>query len=285
MSSSRALASWKSPWSFALRGSVLLMFMLLASWAIVPATAWAEESELEVQVETCVDTVNECERDKDSDGLLEGLKEVVALYEQTPEGREGRTMRKELVHSAGDLCRYRDDVVKKAAMDALGAMADENGARYLNAWLRPVDDDEPDRAALARTATNAAAKIADDGHVGRLLKMVEKSDDLSVAASAMRALGAFGDCKRYRDQIIEDLVKTVQKDIPGKPRPGQQTQSGDYLPPVNGTSGNTRWGTLSEALPEALNELTGQKYMSAQDWFDIYADNKRDLDRLFVNRG
>ena len=116
-----------------------------------------------------------------------------------------------------------------------------------------------------------------------LLTFVEKSKNYDLSARAVRALGEFRDVSlRNRTRIVASLAKTVQKDMPGRPKRGQENQTtGDYRVGRTGSSVSRRWSALSPEIPRALNKLTGQNFLTVEDWIDVVRDNKGRLSALF----
>ncbi|MHC5011603.1 MAG: HEAT repeat domain-containing protein [Planctomycetota bacterium] len=261
-----------------------LMVSLLLTAGAADALADDEDISLTDRVKALEDEIDGHRRDKAIEALVDDITAAHELFTEAGEGevtRESEAAQKRLVKMVGSLTKMRDDTVATAAVVTLGEIGHEAGARYLKSFLRPVDtrDAEP----VVREAIQAAAKIGDDSLVVPLLNMVERSDNYAIAATAMRALGKFGDSRRYRRRILESLVKSVQKNQPGG-RPRYKPNQVKPEAPVGrnyGTGAQARWQALAPVLPEVLNELTGQRFASASDWFDVTRENKRNLNVLF----
>jgi hypothetical protein len=210
--------------------------------------------------------------------LAEDAKAVVALHKEA--GGED-PCRARLVKVLGTLVRERSQAVRQAAILAIGETRDQEAGKLLKPFLRPVTQGAV--PPLLEPAIRAAALAPHDSLVEPLLEVVEDSKALGVAAAAMESLGAFGECKRKRTKILEDLVKTVERVRPGGPQRGKENQTNPDAPLGNnqGSSASERWNALAPVLPKALNQLTGQKFLSHEDWFAIVKENKRGLGRLF----
>lgn len=253
---------------------------ILATLAGAPARAGdappadeivGEVTALEAQVKSHIDT-------KAEDAFPQDLKEVQKLLSKVtdPKLRTRVTTLIGSILSAAD----RDDV-QRLAIKALGEAADPATAKFLKPFLHQPD---PKNAPpLLPDAMEAAGKIKSDDFVGPLLTIVEKSKRFDVAAQAIKALGNFGASKRMREQILQRLVQTVRKDVPGV---GFDPEKGDpnarQKRVRTGDEASGRWDTLSGALVPALNQLTGQNAASPQDWFDLYDKYKNSLGQLFT---
>jgi hypothetical protein len=247
----------------------------------------ADETDLSARVTAHLALIAEHEKAGDPAALVMDVKTAVALFQ---EAAAEEKVQLELVKAVGGLSKSRDETLAIAAIGALGEMKHEEGAKYLKSHLRVFDEDVVDPVVTA--AIEASGQIAADGAVAALIKMVEKSENYDVAAKAMRALGNFGR-SRHRTKILEALVDTTKRVKPGGPprrggppeSPAGGAGSGEPPPMTNPNRGSTaRWGVLAPVLPEALNQLTGQQFPSADDWFDLVDEHKRNLNDLFRNR-
>lgn len=243
------------------------------------AAARADES-LAERVERHEDRMDAHRKDDATSELQGDLKLAVELFREAEEAPDGEKIQERLVKEVGSLSRDRDEALRIAALCALGQMAHEDCATYVKRYLKPYHDAPRQRVALA--AIDAAGLVADDSLVRPLLRIVDKSKNYDMAAKAVEALGRFGDSKRYRKMILEELLDTLKRDMPAAPKPGRDT--GDaYLPPKNGHAGTSRWAVLSRAVPSSLNELTGRNLRSLGDWIAIVKEHDKDLDLLFVD--
>lgn len=240
----------------------------------------APKDVLEERVERLEERIEDHRREDAARKLDADLELAVDLFHKAADLDDGEEIQESLVREVGALTRKREEHVRLAALDALGEMGHEKGARYLKRYLKPYRDAK--RQKRSRAAIAAAGKVADDSLVRPLLKIVDRSKNHGLAAKAMLALGQFGDCERYREHILEELVDTLKSDMPAAPKPGRD--AGDtYLPARNGHGGTSRWSTLSRVLPRALNELTGRNMRSVGDWMAMVDEYERDLDVLFVD--
>lgn len=255
-------------------GAVRIAALLLIGQA---AAARADDTFRE-RVADHQDQVEAHRRDKASRELEADLQRTVALFREAEGTPDGTKIQERLIKQVGSLTKLRDDVVRIAALDALGLMGHEDCARYLKPFLKPTKDVRRQKCTLA--AIDAAGGVADGALVPPLLRIVDKSKNYAVAAKAVQALGKFGHCKRYRKRVVEELAKTLKRDMPAAPKRGRSTQDA-YLPGKNGSAGTARWTALSRVLPGALNELTGQSISNVGDWLAIVREYRRDLGALF----
>jgi hypothetical protein len=207
------------------------------------------------------------------------LESAVALYAEAEGSAHAAKIRARLVKEVGALTKGRKTSLRVAALAALGRMGDRGAVRYLKPHIRPPRDAK--RVALALAAIEAAAHVRDDALVASLLKVVDKSKNHQVAGAAVRTLAKFGDSKRYRKRILEELATTLRGDLPSAPKRGHVVGT-KYIPGRHGSAGTERWVALSRIIPTALNELTGQSYGSVYEWMDLVRSHKRRLDDLFA---
>lgn len=254
---------------------------VLLGLAPAPATAAELEDTLTRRVSDCGKTVAAHKRAKDIRALTADLARVEALYREAVSA-EAEQERKALVKIVGSLTKSRDDAVRKAAIEKLGALGDAAGARYLKPFLKPLEGARGASHTLA--AIEAAGKIHPDELVLPLLKIVDKSKHYGAAAKALEALGNYRTSKRHRARILEEVATTLRRDIPGGPKRGHESRVADtYIPGRNGTAGTDRWSALSPLVPHALNALTGQNVPSTLDWMETVKSYRRKLDDLFTD--
>jgi hypothetical protein len=256
---------------------------LCVAWGVASVAAWAGDTPPDEKLERVVALEAKVTADlsaKSYDALQEDAKSTAALDKEV-EGKAPYHDR--LFKILRELSRSKVDDVCKAAIRAVGEAGNaDDGARIVRAFLRPVDDDSPSTALL--TSLETIPQIPDDSLVEPLLKIVTDSKNYSVAAKAVEALGSFKAAKRKREKIVEELVKTVQKDTPGgQSRMGKDNQTNPDQPVGNnpGQGAAARWGLLSAALPKALNTLTGQSVATAEEWFTAVKQAKGHLGTLF----
>jgi len=265
---------------------VLTCLTLLISWCLLATTAGvasateADES-LGYRVKAFAKTVDGHKRAKDVRALTADLAHVQALYEEAASS-DAEGEQKALVKVVGTLTKSRDDDVRKAAIERLGLLGHESGARYLKPHLKPLKGARG--ATMTLAAIEAAGRIRDGSLTQPLLKIVDKSKHYGAAAKAMEALGNYRASKRYRERILEELAATLRRDVPGGAKRGHESQVANaWIPGRNGTGGTERWNALAPLLPKALNALTGQNVPSALDWMETVKTYKRNLSDLFTD--
>ncbi len=219
---------------------------------------------------------------KDTEALAQDAKDGVSLHAAAP---EKDPLRARVVKGIGALTKNRSKEVANAAIDALGETKDHGAAAYVRPLLRPVDDGE--MPALTRAAVKAAGQIAADSLVEPLLSMMDESKNYDAAAKALEALGGFRECKRKREKILEEAVKSVLRDKPGGQRQGPRgggENSSHETPDSGGQTGNgpaSRWGALTPVLVTSMNSLTGRTLTSPDEWFNQVRSHKNNLGELF----
>jgi hypothetical protein len=170
------------------------------------------------------------------------------------------------------------DDVERSALKAFTKLGDSAAGKYVAPLIyQPSFDANPP---LLNDAIECAAKIKSDDTVDRLIKIVEKSDVLPLAVTAMRALSQFGTSKRMREKILDSLVGTVEKDCPGRtskvnPRGVTNLRSGE--------DSRNRYEALSGEMCTCCNKLTGQNVASPEDWFTLRKQHKGTLGDLFLS--
>jgi hypothetical protein len=168
------------------------------------------------------------------------------------------------------------DDVERAAMKAFGQLGDSSAGRYIAPLIfQPAFKDNPP---LLNDAIECAAKIKSDDTVEPLIRIVEKSDVLPLAVSAMRALSNFGSSKRMRERILDELLSTVERDRPG--RTGRMNPFG-RVNVKTGEDAKNRYEALVGEMVTACNKLTGQNVASAEDWWALRKQHKGALGELF----
>ena len=119
----------------------------------------------------------------------------------------------------------------------------------------------------------AVGQVACEASIASLLKLMEKAKDPNVSRYAIGALGKYGWSKR-RASVLSDLVEFLRKLRPGGTDP-RKSRGG-------GQAARERYNFLQLSLVAAMNELTGQKFDSADKWLAAYKDNKKALAKLFT---
>jgi hypothetical protein len=240
-----------------------------------------------VEVKAYEDVLEDHRRHGEDDALLADIEKAVALYRQAEGADDQEEAQERLAKLVGATCRRcHEDRIRVAALHAMEAMGHEACARYLKPFLRPVKDEDDEVPTTLLPAIAAAGGVADDRLVRPLLDIVEDSENYTVAAQAVAALGKFKEVRwASHKRILETLGDTLVKDMPGGPSRGHSDPtSGSYIPAKEGSAGNARWGILSVAIPKGLNELTGQEFRTMDDWMAMIREHRHDLKVLFVDR-
>jgi hypothetical protein len=273
-------SSPSSPSAFARRARRgLALLAATASTALLLSTARAADEDLITPKVIALEaSVTAHTNAKDVDGLKEDVTTAKALYDENAKKDPNRDR---ILRVVGGLSRRPDDA-GRAAITLIGDLGDPSGSRYLRPFFRPINDKSPAPFGLD-LAFASAKKVPDESLVEPLLSMVDDSDDYSAAAKAMDTLGGFGTLKRSREKILERLLKSVLKS-----KSGHKMQNLDNLTNPDAGTGNSmgqtpaaRWKVLSEALPTALNQLTGQREPTTESWSDLAARYKGRLRELF----
>jgi hypothetical protein len=212
---------------------------------------------------------------KDDISLTKDLDEIAKAHKAAADPKE----RARVNALFGAILRgAKNDEFEKAVLKTIGDLGDEENWKYVRGYVK-----QPDAKVappLLLEGIEAAGRIRADGAVDTLLRIVEKSKVYPAAAAAMKALGSYGDKKRIRAKVLEEIIMTVRKNVPGS-KGGAGGGDSDSGAPPGGQGDASRWGTLAPALVEAANRLTGQTAATPEDWFDLYDRNKGKLEGLF----
>lgn len=176
------------------------------------------------------------------------------------------------------------DDLERIALKAFGDLGNPAAGPMITLYLaQPVPDMQPP---LLLDAIECAGKIKSDDNVGALLVLVNKSDILPVAAGALKALSNFGQSKRMREKILDELVGTVEKDRPGisyrwrgAGNMGTRFRTSNGI--RTGEDARNRYEALAGEMCTGLNKLTGQNVASPEEWFDLRKKYKSSLAELF----
>jgi hypothetical protein len=201
---------------------------------------------------------------KDASGFQGELKNVVELHNKLEHGATRGKLQKEL---GAALKSKHLEGAHAAIIAALSELNDPKGAyKQLKRLLPGPKDEEVDE--LAREAVRAVGKLAPDGAIKQLMDLGEKAKDRASAIAAIDALGGFRTSKK-RTAVLEGLIKLVMR----------------FMPPRGVQAGEAtikRWEELGPPLVRALCALTGQKIGDPIEWLQMYKENKKNLDNLFV---
>jgi hypothetical protein len=202
---------------------------------------------------------------KDAAGFQGKLSALVSLHNELEnKGTKGK-LQKEL--GAGLKTKGLDG----AYLAIIGAIAELNdskgaykqlGKQLPNAKLEEITD-------VHKAALEATGKLAPDGALKALLELGEKAKCREAAIGAISALGNFKGSKK-RVTVLEGLIKLVMR----------------FMPPRGVQAGEEtikRWNELAPALFGALQQLTGQKIGDPDEWINLWRENKKKPDAIFVN--
>lgn len=206
------------------------------------------------------------------------LQADIALATKFAEEMSDAKQRLRCVDVIGTLMKATThDDVERSALKAFTKLGDPAAGKYVAPLIyQPTFDATPP---LLNDAIECAAKIKSDDTVDRLIRIVEKSDVLPLAVTAMRALSQFGTSKRMRERILDSLVGTVEKDRPGKS--GALNPRGVVI--RSGEDSRNRYEALSGEMCTCCNKLTGQNVASPEDWFTLRKQHKGTLGDLFLS--
>jgi len=158
------------------------------------------------------------------------------------------------------------------AADTLGRLNDPKGAwKALKPFLPAVKVEAV--GPLPLRVIQAVGALAPDAALPSLGKLMEKAKDANVSRYAIGALGKYGWSKR-RESVLRDLLDFLRKLRPGKGDPRNVRGVG--------RAARERYEFLRLSLVAALNELTGQKYDSAEQWLVAHKEHKKSLAKLFT---
>ena len=162
--------------------------------------------------------------------------------------------------------------VRMKAADALGKFNDPDGAyAQLRPHLPPTKD--PTVGPFPLRVVQAVGALAPDAALATLTKLMEKGKDANASRYAIQALGKYGWSKQ-RAKVLGSLAAFLKKLRPGglDPRKGK----------AGGEAARERYDFLRVTLVTALNELTGRKLETPEQWLDLVKENKRTLEKLFI---
>ena len=188
--------------------------------AILATPAWAgdggsqEGKSLADRYEELEARLKKEKKGKDMSALQDCLAGLEALYEDARADDKDDQLCEKIVKCVGTLTRGSKDVPLATEMlQTLADIGDPRGARYVKPYLRQHDKKEAPE--MLRVAIAVAADVRDDSLVKPLLSIVTDSKTYGVAASAVDALGRYRACRKYRNKIVDTLLKTTKKCKPG----------------------------------------------------------------------
>jgi hypothetical protein len=157
------------------------------------------------------------------------------------------------------------------AADALGRFNDPAGVwKQLRPHLPSVKEEACGPFPLR--VVQAVGAVAPDAAVAALTKLMEKAKDPNVSRYAIQALGKYGWSKR-RAKILGTLVAHTSKLRPGGTK-GKARGSGE--------AARQLYAFLRETLVAAMNEITGRKVETPEQWLALYKEHKKKIEKLFL---
>jgi hypothetical protein len=242
-------------------------FALLASFALLwaAAPARAEDPPVKTPAQTLVGELEAAKAAKDGAKWMEGLKRVGTLYPDAAEADK-----KLLIQAAGAGLKAKDESVQGAALDALVATKDGDGA-----WKAGLKSELPEeKADVAKSfsirVVNALKELHPEGAVASLLTLLQKAKDPKVSTQALQALGAYERSKQ-RAMILEEVIKVVRNTMPSR----SSTKNASVTP---------KWTEMEPHVVASLNALTGHSISDLGTWFKFYdEDGKKSPKVLFKN--
>jgi len=240
---------------------------LLAVLALCAAIAHADGTEA---VKALVGELAAAGKAKDSSAASAAIGKTSALYESC----EDKALRGKLLGELGKLLKNKK--LGDARMDALNALVELGTiANPKGAW-KHVSKEMPnpkkveEATELQTAVVGAAGRLAQKGAIKPLLELAAKAKDDKLAAAATRALGGYGQDKKSRVMILEELI-----DLGKRTRPGRSMSKA--VSPV----AQARWQAVGSALIGALNHLTGRKEGDFETWEELFKSNKKKPANLF----
>ncbi len=220
--------------------------------------------------------------DKDMSGLTGDLKAAVTLHLAND---DNKSLRKKLINLIASVPKgmSNNDLVKET-LTSLGKTADGDAANHIKVYLKQRDTKTADDVLLV--AIRVAGEVPHQNLSGSLLKILTKSKHMGAAAAALTALGSYRKVKNQRVKILKAIVDSIRKSKPGVKGNAKDPVQGDQYNHA-GEETRNRWAALSQLMTKSLGKLTGNENYgaSAEDWFTMYDDNKRDIKSLFSDDG
>lgn len=208
---------------------------------------------------------------KNGDGIRVELQAIADVYATT----ESKVVRGHMLSAVAKVLRMKNETLQSAALDAFEDMEDPAAWKHYGKLLKkPFKNEFPRLASQAMDVTRA---LKPEQAIKPLLRIVKKSKNLAAAAKAVDTLGAYKQ-SRQRTRILGELIAATLKERPGV-RGRDNTVV--YGPRQTGEQARSRWHALVRPMVDAANELTGQDYGSAEDWFDVWRTHKRKPAELF----
>jgi len=234
----------------------IVLALLLGAW-LAPAQAGDDDRKaFQAQVTEHSRRLADYKKQRDVHGLYDEIWRAPTLYREAKDLSAYAALQARLVHGIGPLCKHKDERIRRCAVEALGVMKNDEGARYLKPLLKDVRKPPVDPVAMA--AIESSGGVCHESLVEPLLKIVQECPCPRAAGKAVEALGHFGKIKNKREKILIVVLESTLAEENLK-----------------------RWKGLADAAPASLNRLTGRKVASLQDWLELVDNNRQDLSVLF----
>jgi hypothetical protein len=253
-----------------------------------PPAAATSVDEATAKVVALEESVKRHKEEKATQALMSDVGQVLKAHKECTDAK----LRSRLLAALGTILKAtKEDDLERAAIVAFGDTGDTEAWKYVKSYVQQPNPKET--PPLLLDAIAAAGKTKAEGAVDPLLTLVQKSKTNKVAIAALNALGSYGDSKRYRVKVLEGVLDTVRKSVPGRSSglaaggggSGGIGEADESMGTASDAGAETqnRWNALSPVMVETLNRLTGQRATTAKEWFDLYDSHKRDPNALFTN--
>ena len=242
-------------------------FVLPLLLAVLALPVFAEDDDPNAVPKELIASLSELRKAGDVSGLQEAVERVPHVYADTMD----KALRSKMCAEVGKILKDKDaGAARSSAAEVLTQLDDPKTAwKYLSKVLPDPKWEEVD--AFYIVVIDSAGKVAYPKSVKALLELAAKSKDNQVAAHAVMALGNFGEDKRARVTVLEELMSVVQRIKPGHSTSKQTSPEA-----------MERWGTIQPAMLGALNQLTGQNVATFEDWEELWREHKRNPKSLFI---
>ena len=244
------------------------LFLVLALCALLGGTlapvARAEGSD---DVTALVTDLAAATKARDGAGASNAFKKVAAAYN----GCEDKALRGKLLAAVGKALKSKHlGDARLDAVEALVSVEDAKAAWKVLSKTMPIPKKVDEATDLQLAVTAAAGKLAQSRAIKPLIEIAAKAKDDKLAAAGALALGGYKDDKKNRVMVLEELI-----DIGKRTRPGQSTTK-NVSPEAQ-----ARWQLVGSGVVNALNNLTGQKFPTFEEWEVAYKADKKKPAALF----
>jgi hypothetical protein len=264
-----------------IRGSAAVAALLVA----LPASRVAfaeEENPVAIEVKALEDSSKGNISNASEDGMRADVLKAVSLGKDMADAK----LKQRCAQVVVNIVKFTaSEDLRRQCIKAFGDLALPSTGPAIHQFLLQPDPDKT--PPLLMDAIECAGKLKSDDSVELLLQVVEDSHVLPNAVAAIQALGNYGESKNKRQIILDRLVATVSKDVPGVGKRWQGSNGitgGGRTPTKKTRSGEdivNRYNSLSGEMVTALNKLTGQSCAAPEDWFELRDKYKGRLGELF----